>query len=80
MAVASVTDDLSQLGTRMGMVLSVVAFAALTGSPVAGAIINAQDGNYLGAQIWAGVSMFLGAVFLAIARFSSTGLVLRVMK
>lgn len=53
-SLAALTEDLSQLGTRMGMVFSVVAFASLTGSPVAGALIQADGGTYLGAEIWSG--------------------------
>ncbi|KAI0024310.1 MFS monocarboxylate transporter [Xylariomycetidae sp. FL0641] len=76
-SLAALTDDPSQLGTRMGMVFSVVAFASLTGSPVAGAIVQASDGSYLGAQMWAATSMLLGAVALAVARVCRTGWVLR---
>lgn len=75
-SLAALTDDLSQLGTRMGMVFSVVAFASLTGSPVAGALIQADGGTYLGAQLWAATSMLLGALALAIARVGRTGMVL----
>ncbi|KAI1209504.1 uncharacterized protein F4807DRAFT_460717 [Annulohypoxylon truncatum] len=50
-SLAALTDDLSQLGTRMGMVFSVVAFACLTGSPIAGAIVQASGESYLGAQM-----------------------------
>lgn len=59
------------------MVFSVVAFASLTGSPIAGALIQANHGNYLGAQIWAASSMLLGAVALTAARVARTGLVLK---
>lgn len=76
-SLATLTDDLSQLGTRMGMVFSVVAFASLTGSPIAGALIQADGGNYLVAQIWAATSMLLGAVALIVARVGRTGLVLQ---
>lgn len=76
-SLAALTDDLSKLGTRMGMVFSVVAFASLTGSPIAGALIQADGGTYLGAQIWGATSMLLGAVALTVARVGRTGLVLQ---
>jgi len=76
-SLAALTDDLSKVGTRMGMVFSVVAFASLTGSPIAGALIQADGGTYLGAQIWAGTSMLLGAAALTVARLGRTGFVLR---
>jgi MFS family permease len=72
-SLAALTTDLSNLGTRMGMVFSVVAFACLTGSPIAGAIIERNQGQYLGAQTWAGTSMLLGAAALSVARVSRTG-------
>ncbi|KAI0536137.1 MFS monocarboxylate transporter [Xylaria digitata] len=72
-SLAALTTDLSQLGTRMGMVFSVVAFASLTGSPIAGAIVQTSGGSYLGAQLWAASSMLLGAVALVVARVSRVG-------
>ncbi|KAI1495393.1 hypothetical protein F5X96DRAFT_665017 [Biscogniauxia mediterranea] len=48
-SLTALTDDSSQLGTRMGMVSSVVAFASLTGSPIGGNIVKADGGHYLGA-------------------------------
>jgi MFS family permease len=71
-SLAALTPDLSQLGTRMGMVFSVVAFASLTGSPIAGAIVQSQGENYLGAQMWAATSMLLGAIALVAAKVSGT--------
>jgi hypothetical protein len=64
----------------MGMVFSVVAFASLTGSPIAGALIQADGGKYVGAQVWAATSMLLGAAALTVARLGRTGLILRVKK
>ncbi|KAI7473584.1 MFS monocarboxylate transporter-like protein [Hortaea werneckii] len=48
---ASLTTDLSKAGVRMGMGFSIVSFACLTGPPLAGALINQRDGDYLYAQI-----------------------------
>lgn len=77
-SLAALTDDLSQLGTRMGMVFSIVAFASLTGSPIGGAIVQASGGGYLPAQMWAASSMLLGVGALVAARMSRTGWVLKV--
>jgi hypothetical protein len=57
----------------MGMVLSIVSFAALTGSPIAGALVSRGNGGYLFAQVFAGVSMFVGTGLLVIARVSKAG-------
>ncbi|KAM0478337.1 hypothetical protein ACHAP7_006009 [Fusarium lateritium] len=58
---ASLTSDLSKAGTRIGMIFSIISFAALTGSPLAGKLMQATGGNYLAAQIWGGSSMILDA-------------------
>lgn len=71
--VASLTTDLRKTGTRLGMVFSVISFAALTGPPIGGALLSADGGKYLPAQIWAGASMLLSAFFLMGARVSKYG-------
>ncbi|KAK7421315.1 hypothetical protein QQX98_002209 [Neonectria punicea] len=68
----SLTSDPQKQGTRMGMVFTIVSFATLTGSPIAGAIIKSQGGKYLGAQIFAGSSMVLGAAFVGAAKVVKT--------
>lgn len=77
-SLTALTDDLSKLGTRMGLVVSLVAIASLTGSPIAGAILQGSGGDYLPAQMWAASSMLLAAAALAAARVCRTGWVLRV--
>jgi hypothetical protein len=44
-SLAALTADLSLLGARMGMMFSVVTFTSLTGSPFAGAIVQASGGS-----------------------------------
>ncbi|KXH43578.1 major facilitator superfamily transporter [Colletotrichum nymphaeae SA-01] len=65
---SSLTMDPQKQGTRMGMVFTVVSFASLTGSPIAGAIIDAMGGRYVGAQAFAGCCMILGMAFVLSAR------------
>ncbi|KAF5227352.1 hypothetical protein FAUST_11829 [Fusarium austroamericanum] len=55
-------------GTRMGMVFGLGSVASLIGAPIGGALIGVMDGRYLGAQIFAGVTMAVGAIFLEAAR------------
>ncbi len=69
----SLTSDLSKIGTRSGMVLSIGSIAALTGAPVAGALIQAGGGRFLYMQIWGGCSMLLGACFMAAAWRARSG-------
>lgn len=61
----SLTKDLSKVGTRSGMIMTVGSFACLTGPPIAGALIDVADGRYLYMQIWAGCIMLLSAFFVA---------------
>lgn len=75
---ASLTDDLKKAGVRMGMILSVTGFAVLTGPPLAGALIQRKNGDYLDAQMWAGTVILVGSFILCGARISRTGWRLRV--
>jgi predicted MFS family arabinose efflux permease len=67
---SSLTTDLRKRGTRMGMTFTIVSFAVLTGNPIAGAIINAQGGEYWGAQVFTGVSILIGMCFIFSARLA----------
>ncbi|KAG9247481.1 major facilitator superfamily domain-containing protein [Calycina marina] len=65
---SSLTTNLRMMGTRMGMVFTIVSFAVLTGPPIAGALIAAKDGEYQYAQIFAGLDLTVGCCFLIAAR------------
>jgi MFS family permease len=67
-ALASLTTDPSKQGTRIGMVFTIVSFAVLTGTPIAGTLISAMNGRYIGAQAFAGACLTLGTGFLAVSR------------
>lgn len=43
--------DMKKAGVRMGMTFSIISFAALTGPPLAGALIQQGNGSYLSAQM-----------------------------
>lgn len=51
----------------MGMIFTIVSFAALTGPPIAGAIID-SGGGYKGAQAFAGSVLAVGGGFLFAAK------------
>ncbi|KAK4904992.1 hypothetical protein LTR66_017849, partial [Elasticomyces elasticus] len=65
------------IGVRLGMVMSCLSFATLTGPPIGGAIIQAQQGGYVGAQVFFGSIVVGGAAFLAAVRISVSGWGLR---
>lgn len=69
----TMTPDPSRTGTRVGMILGFVSFATLTGPAICGAIISQQNGSYLGAQMFAASSIFLGALMALAARIVKAG-------
>lgn len=71
---STLTTDLKKIGVRMGMVLSIVAVAALIGSPIAGALVSADNGGYLYAQMFMGSAIIAGTVILVGARVSKVGM------
>ncbi|KAH8913094.1 MFS general substrate transporter [Coniochaeta sp. PMI_546] len=77
-SLASLTSDARKMGTRIGMVHTLVAFATLAGPPTAGAIIDSSDGRYVFAQIWAGILILVAASLFIGARTAVVGRVIRV--
>jgi predicted MFS family arabinose efflux permease len=72
-ACSSFSTDPDKIGIRIGMVCTVVSFACLSGSPIAGRLLEAKEGRYLGAQIFGGVVMIIGSMFLLAARLAQCG-------
>lgn len=72
----TMTPDPRRTGTRMGMILTFVSFANMTGPVICGSIIRSQGGGYLGAQMFAASSIFLAALMTLFARIAKTGWVL----
>lgn len=50
-----------------------MAFATLTGTPIAGALISKDNGGYTYAIIFSGLSIFIGTAFLISARVVRVG-------
>ncbi|KAF4428238.1 monocarboxylate transporter 2 [Fusarium acutatum] len=66
-------SDVRSIGTRNGALYGVAAIGVLIGSPVAGAIVSAEDGNFSGLIIFCGVTILAGAVFAIMSRQALTG-------
>lgn len=66
---SSLVTDASKMGQRVGMVFSVGSLACLTGPPLAGVLIGVGGGNYMYMQIYGGVSVMIGFVFLGVSRY-----------
>ncbi|CAK41079.1 uncharacterized protein An12g02370 [Aspergillus niger] len=69
----TMTPDINRTGTRLGMIMSIVGFATLTGPAIEGALIATDGGRYVAAQIFAGVSILLGVCAVAAARVAKAG-------
>lgn len=67
---SSLTDDPTKQGTRIGMVFTIVSFAALTGAPIGGALVQAMGGRYIAAQAFAGSCCVLGLILITSARMA----------
>ncbi|KAE8363630.1 major facilitator superfamily domain-containing protein [Aspergillus caelatus] len=69
-------SDFEEIGTRLGIAQLINAFGALTGSPLGGALIRGQgsDTDFLGLQVFCGVTMIASAVVFGAARYSQVGM------
>ncbi|KAI0389301.1 MFS general substrate transporter [Xylariaceae sp. FL0594] len=66
-------SDIREIGARSGALLFVASLASLTGSPIGGAIVSAQGGDYLGLKLWTGLNLLTGALILFVARTVQVG-------
>lgn len=68
-ALVAQISDVRQLGVRTGSFFAIISLAALTGTPIGGALVpDVLHGSYLKLQIFCAVVMFAGAVFFTIVR------------
>ncbi|RAL08191.1 MCT family MFS transporter [Aspergillus homomorphus CBS 101889] len=69
---ASITKDIRDLGTRLGMLFAVTSVGLLIGTPIGGAILS-NTGHYLGVQLFTGCCLITSSVIFAALRYSRTG-------
>ncbi|KAL5338993.1 major facilitator superfamily domain-containing protein [Aspergillus crustosus] len=74
---ASLTKDMRELGTRMGMVFAITSVGLLIGTPIGGAILS-DSHEYLGVQLFTGCCLTISVVIFLGVRLSRTGLKLLV--
>ncbi|KAM0794111.1 major facilitator superfamily domain-containing protein, partial [Usnea florida] len=72
-ALVAQVSDIRQIGVRNGTNFFVISWAALTGNPIAGALISHNNGGYIGLQIFGGVVIFVGALFFIASRHVQVG-------
>jgi MFS family permease len=66
-------SPIQQIGTRTGAAFAISALAALTGSPIGGAIINASNGSFQNTKIFGGVSCAIGTMLFIASRVALAG-------
>jgi MFS family permease len=66
-------DKLQKAGVRLGMVMTCISFSVLIGPPVGGALIQADHGGYLGAQLFFGSVLLVALGFLLALRVARVG-------
>lgn len=70
-------SDIRQIGVRTGTSFAVQSFGALTGSPIAGAIVSSQNGSFLGLQLFCGFTMVASVFAYIAARWTVVGFALK---
>lgn len=71
-------SEIKDIGTRTGTAFGLASFAALTGTPIGGALVVSDHGLYTYAKIFAGVMCAVGTVFFVASRVSLAGWKLKV--
>jgi MFS family permease len=61
-------SKVEQIGVRVGVTFACVSFAGLVGNPIAGAIVDAENGDYWGLNVFSGVMLMTGALMFAFTR------------
>ncbi|KAL3491564.1 major facilitator superfamily domain-containing protein [Aspergillus germanicus] len=62
-------SDIREIGVRSGTYFAISAFAALTGTPIAGALLpEPLSGSYLGLELFCAATMGVGVVLYVLAR------------
>ena len=72
-AIIAQISDIKEFGLRNGACFGVASIAALTGSPIGGALITLNSGGFLYMKIFSGCMCFGGALAFVAARFHIGG-------
>jgi MFS family permease len=62
-----------EIGFRIGLLSLFCSLGGLTTSPIAGAILTCENGNYLGMKIFAGVMVVIGTTGVLFAKLAQSG-------
>lgn len=78
-AMVAQISDIRQFGVRSGALYILSSVGVLIGSPIAGAIVNSQNGQFSGLKIFCGVMLLVGTLFAIISRYSIVGTKIKAM-
>jgi len=65
---AALSSHVGEMGFRLGVAWAIIAFAALTGTPISGALLGDKVFTWWKPTVWSGVVTLAGSVLLVIAR------------
>jgi MFS family permease len=66
-------DKIQMVGVRLGMIMTCISIPVMIGPPIGGALIQACQGGYLGAQAFFGSVLLVALGFLVALRFARVG-------
>lgn len=66
-------SEVQEIGTRLGVTFGIISIAALTSNPIAGALVQADNGGYLYVKIFAGLAMVVGCGLIVCSRTAQVG-------
>lgn len=71
--VVSVSKTRGNIGARLGMTLGTVGCGVLVAEPIAGAILDFENGGWLGLIAWSGSLLSFGGLMVVVARVIKLG-------
>jgi|SRR5277367_643719 len=66
-------SDIREIGVRNGSLFAAISIAALTGSPIGGALVTADNGGFTYLQIFCGIAMSVGCAIFVASRVVQAG-------
>ena len=61
-------DSINDIGTRIGMFMTIMAIGALAGPPISGAIADGAMGGFVAVGYYAGTSVLVGVGLMCVTR------------
>jgi len=71
--VSAITEDVSEVNTRLGIASFIASFGILVGPPIAGALLQVEPPAYLRAQVFSAVFLTLSGLFMIATRILKVG-------